>query len=318
MVSLEDSLMRVFAGDKIKGLMNRLGMPEDQPIQNRMVSSALESAQTKIEGFNFDSRKHVLQYDDVLNTQRKAVYERRRALLTGTPDVVEEKLNEVINAASDVVTSSSSAELASRNRTSPSGLSAGTPSQPSSRTISARSDSPRAVESSTSSAAESFHSIIDKKIVELGRERFLQVIRQLMLQVIDMFWVEHLELMDYTRSSVNLRAYGQRDPLVEYKKEGLRLFREMQEAINNKILELLPHVAGGVITPAAPKLKEVRADAQSITGGSSSRSDLGQISSVSKKPEVGRNDPCPCGSNKKYKNCGLKETEEHKAKMAGK
>ena len=317
MVSLEDSLMRVFAGDKIKGLMNRLGMPEDQPIQNRMVSSALESAQTKIEGFNFDSRKHVLQYDDVLNTQRKAVYERRRALLTGTPDVVEEKLNEVINAASDVVTSSSPAELASRNRTSPSDTSSQV-SQSSSRTISARSGSPRAVESSTSSAAESFHSIVDKKIIEFGRERFLQVIRQLMLQVIDMFWVEHLELMDYTRSSVNLRAYGQRDPLVEYKKEGLRLFREMQEAINNKILELLPHVAGGVITPAAPKLKEVRADAQSITGGSSSRSDLGQISSVSKKPEVGRNDPCPCGSNKKYKNCGLKETEEHKAKMAGK
>jgi preprotein translocase subunit SecA len=326
LVSLDDSLMRVFAGDKIKGLMNRLGMPEDEPIQNRIVSRALESAQTKIEGFNFDSRKHVLQYDDVLNTQRKAVYERRRALLTGTLDVVEEKLNEVIEVASDVATFSrarhdsaeSPAELASRNRTSPTGLSVENPANPSSRTISARSDSPRAVESSVSSAASDIHYIVDKKIAEFGRERFLTVVRQLMLQVIDMFWVEHLEIMDYTRSSVNLRAYGQRDPLVEYKKEGLRLFREMQDAVNNKILELLPHIAGGVITPATPKLKEVRADADAITAGSSSRSDLGQASFVSKKPEVGRNDPCPCGSGKKYKNCGLKETEEHKRLMAGK
>lgn len=161
-------------------------------------------------------------------------------------------------------------------------------------------------------------STVDKKIAELGRDRFLQVARQLMLQVIDMFWVEHLELMDYTRSSVNLRAYGQRDPLVEYKKEGLRLFKEMQTAVNNKILELLPHIAGGVITPTAPKLQEVRADAQSITAGSNPRSDLGQTSPVSKKPEAGRNDPCPCGSGKKWKNCGLKETEEHKRLMAGK
>jgi preprotein translocase subunit SecA len=269
--------------------MNRLGMPEDQPIQNRMVSSALESAQTKIEGFNFDSRKHVLQYDDVLNTQRKAVYERRRALLTGTPDVVEEKLKEVVKVPS-------SESLV--------------PSQEKNDSVLGTRD--------LGLERSNLRSIIDKKIVDLGRERFLTVVRQLMLQVIDMFWVEHLELMDYTRSSVNLRAYGQRDPLVEYKKEGLRLFREMQEAINNKILELLPHVGGGIITQPQPKLQEVRADAQSITGAASPRSDLGQTSSVSKKSEVGRNDPCPCGSGKKYKNCGLKETEEHKRLMATK
>jgi preprotein translocase subunit SecA len=299
LVSLDDSLMRVFAGDKIKGLMNKLGMPEDEPIQNRIVSRALESAQTKIEGFNFDSRKHVLQYDDVLNTQRKAVYERRRALLTGTPDVVEEKLNEVIGATAD---------------TSLGGL----PGEPSGRVRGMGNPGTARRENVSAGAPNDIRVIIDKKIAEFGRERFLTVVRQLMLQVIDMFWVEHLELMDYTRSSVNLRAYGQRDPLVEYKKEGLRLFKEMQDAINNKILELLPHVAGGVITPQTPKLKEVRADADAITAGSSPRSDLGQASFVSKKPEVGRNDPCPCGSGKKYKNCGLKETEEHKRLMAGK
>ncbi len=279
MVSLEDSLMRVFAGDKIKGLMNRLGMPEDEPIQNSIVSRALESAQTKIEGFNFDSRKNILQYDDVLNTQRKAVYDRRRALLTGTPDVVEEKLDEVIEITSGA-----------------------TPKD-------------RGGLVSALDGSSQMHSIVDKKIADIGRERFLQVVRQLMLQVIDMFWVEHLELMDYTRSSVNLRAYGQRDPLVEYKKEGLRLFREMQDAINNKILELLPHVAGGVITPQAPKLQEVRSDADAITHAESPASG-GSL--AQKKPEIGRNDLCPCGSGKKYKNCGLKNTEEHQKLTAGK
>jgi preprotein translocase subunit SecA len=253
--------MRVFAGDKVKGLMDKLGMPEDQPIQNRIVSKSLESAQTKIEGFNFDSRKQVLQYDDVLNTQRKAVYERRRAILTGTPDVIEAKLGEVFLGD------------------------------------------------------EAVQKIIEDKIKDIGRERFLQVARQLMLQVIDMFWVEHLEIMDYTRSSVNLRAYGQRDPLVEYKKEGLRLFREMQEAINNKILELLPHIGGGIITQPQPKLQEVRSDADAITGAGGRTSGNPP---ASKKSEVGRNDPCPCGSGKKYKNCGLKNTEEHQKLMVGK
>jgi preprotein translocase subunit SecA len=250
-----------------------------------------------------------------LNTQRKTVYERRRNLLTGTPDVIEEKLEEVVRAASDTATFSSPQKLASRNRTSPTDLSVENPANPSARTISSAdggSNSPRSPESSTSFASDNLRSIIDKKIADIGRERFLQVVRQLMLQVIDMFWVEHLELMDYTRSSVNLRAYGQRDPLVEYKKEGLRLFKEMQEAINNKILELLPHVGGGIITQPQPKLQEVRADADAITGGAE-----GRPSTASKKPEVGRNDPCPCGSGKKYKNCGLKETEEHKRLMVG-
>jgi preprotein translocase subunit SecA len=289
-VSLEDSLMRVFAGDKIKGLMNRLGMPEDQPIQNSIVSRALESAQTKIEGFNFDSRKQVLQYDDVLNTQRKTVYERRRALLTGSSDVVEEKLDEVIKG--QIENREFSVESQDKNQ--------------------GRKDIDVNQEKNDSGLeTDSLKLIIDKKIADLGRERFLQVIRQLMLQVIDMFWVEHLELMDYTRSSVNLRAYGQRDPLVEYKKEGLRLFREMQGAVNNKILELLPHVGGGIITPATPKLKEVRNDADAITAGSDTRGAI-----VHAKPEIGRNDPCPCGSGKKFKNCGLKETEEHKKSMA--
>ena len=245
-VSLEDSLMRIFASDTIKNLMGKLGVAEDEPIQNRIITRSLESAQTKIEGFNFDSRKHILEYDDVLNHQRKIVYERRKDILLGNSEEIESKILEVIGA--DV-------ELKGK---------------------------------------------MDQKIAQVGKERFLIVTRQLMLQTIDMFWVEHLEVMDHTRSSVNLRAYGQHDPLVEYKKEGLRLFKEMQIAINNQIINLIPHIAAEVASPENVKLNEVHEQAVIIgqgDGGNTSNNN------VSKKPEVGRNDLCTCGSGKKYKKC---------------
>ncbi len=221
-VSLEDSLMRVFAGDRIKGLMGRLGVAEDEPIENRLISRALENAQTKIEGFNFDSRKHVLEYDDVLNHQRKTVYARRRIILTGSVDDVVAKLDEIISSSDETVT-----VLA---------------------------------DSGTSPSAE-LQKIVAEKIAQFGREKFYGSIRQILLQTIDTFWVEHLEVMDYMRSSVNLRAYGQRDPLVEYKKEGLRLFREMQAGINSQICTMLPHLTDGVATREEVKLKEIHASA---------------------------------------------------------
>lgn len=245
-VSLEDSLMRIFASDTIKNLMGKLGVAEDEAIQNRIITKSLESAQSKIEGFNFDSRKHVLEYDDILNHQRKTVYERRRELMLGNADTIEKKINELVGENPET------------------------------------------------------RKIVDDKISQIGRERFLTVARQLMLQTIDTFWVEHLEIMDYTRSSVNLRAYGQRDPLVEYKKEGLRLFKEMQAGINAQILSLVPHIAGGVITPDTVELKEVHENAQTIGGESNSSKNEKPAPA---KAEVGRNDLCPCGSGKKYKKC---------------
>ena len=247
-VSLEDSLMRIFASDTIKSLMGRLGVAEDEPIENRIITRSLENAQTKIEGFNFDSRKHILEYDDILNQQRKSVYERRLAVLLGNHEEVLNKLMEVIGDNFDL------------------------------------------------------KKIIDNKIIQIGNDRFINTVRQLILQSIDMFWVEHLEIMDYTRSSVNLRAYGQRDPLVEYKKEGLRLFKEMQVAINNQIINLLPHIGGNVATPETIELKEIHDQAQMIGKGDGNKS-LNTNSELSKKPEIGRNDPCYCGSGKKFKKC---------------
>ena len=149
-----------------------------------------------------------------------------------------------------------------------------------------------------------FLEIIDSKTKQFGREAFLSAMRIILLQTIDMYWVEHLEVMDYTRSSVSLRAYGQRDPLVEYKKEGLRLFKEMQTAMRDQISHIIPNIVpvqNGPIAPSAPiakDLREVRENADEISGGDRSSS-----STKTEKPEIGRNDPCPCGSGKKYKKC---------------
>ncbi|HEU0081131.1 MAG TPA: preprotein translocase subunit SecA [Candidatus Paceibacterota bacterium] len=198
-VSMEDNLMRVFATDMVKKMMGRFGIPEDEPIENGIITRSLETAQTRIEGFNFDARKHVLEYDDVMNIHRKAVYARRRKLLVGTDAEAEAELMEVVDQGDAQVMQ-----------------------------------------------------LIESKKRLLG-SGFAPALRNLFLQSIDMFWVEHLEAMEYLRSSVNLRAYGQRDPLIEYKREGLQLFKSMQMSVNAQVVSLLPNlgvVAEAQVTPA--------------------------------------------------------------------
>ena len=260
-VSLEDSLMRVFASDIVKKMMGRLGVAEDQPIENKLITRSLESAQTKIEGFHFDGRKATLQFDDVLNEQRRSVYQRRREILTGGDDKLQEHLDLVV--AGDKKT----------------------------------------------------EELVKEKKELLGEEEFYKVLRRMSLQAIDMLWVEHLEMMDYLRSSVNLRAYGQRDPLVEYKKEGLRLFREMEESFDDNILKLLQGIGAGAYMREQQKLKEVHKEAQAIGGKDKGDGDS-RPARKSADEEVGRNDPCPCGSGKKYKKCGYLNTEEHQQNIA--
>lgn len=242
-VSLEDNLMKVFASDAIKKMMGRFGIPEDQPIENRMITGALEKAQERIEGFHFDARKHVLDFDNVLNFQRKVVYERRKNLLMGDSSAIRTYLKSVLETASP----------------------------------------------------EEQKLIADKEI-ELGAEVFLEGVRMVALQANDMFWVDHLEMMDYLRSSVNLRAYGQRDPLVEYKKEGLFLFKEMESSVMNEIIRVLPHLVSRVENKETQNLKEIRQGAESLTSQSTPNA-------TGEYDNVGRNDPCPCGSGKKFKKC---------------
>ena len=183
-VSLEDKLMRVFAAETLKKVMGRFGIPEDEPIESGMITKSLESAQARIEGFNFDARKQVLAYDDVMNTQRLAIYARRRAALLGSDDEMDALIRGMFGADT---------------------------------------------------------SALDAKKLELG-PAFTQLVRHLLLQVIDMFWLEHLETMEYLRRSVSLRAYGQRDPLIEYRREGLQRFRALEASIDAAVVEALPRL----------------------------------------------------------------------------
>ncbi|MDP4020811.1 MAG: preprotein translocase subunit SecA [Candidatus Adlerbacteria bacterium] len=250
-VSLEDNLMRVFASDMIKNMMGRFGIPEDEPIQNKLVTRSLETAQTRIEGFNFDARKHVLEYDNVLDRQRRAVYKKRRAVLVGSDTEVGELLQELAEGS------------------------------------------------------EEAKALLTKKEAELGKEKFFMVARQLILQTLDLLWVEHLESMEYLRGSVNLRAYGQRDPLVEYRKEGTRVYKEMEMMLKARVFELLEKLNEAALTqtPAQPARPAPT---------------IRIATSAGIQKDIGRNDPCPCGSGKKWKNCGLKNTEEHQKLMAAK
>jgi len=234
-VSMEDSLMRVFGGERVKNLMGTFGIPADQPIEMKLISRQLESAQTRIEGFHFDSRKQVLAYDDVLNQQRMIIYERRHKLLTADETEVAVVLQEVIALHEDVVQN------------------------------------------------------IARKQAELSTEVFLGLFRRLALQMIDTLWVEHLEVMNYTRSSVNLRAYGQRDPLVEYRKEGTLLFAQMQQVVLERIAEIIPRLEPQIIEHEDALLKK---QAEAALKSSEVGAEVSRVKATPIQAEVqpGRND----------------------------
>lgn len=259
-VSLEDSLMRIFASDTVKSLMGRIGLAEDEPIKNALISRSLEGAQTKIEGHNFDARKFILQFDDVMNFQRKTIYERRRAILVGNAATIFEYVDSII---------------------APEGAE-GLPSE-------------------EAEAATALRKTIHEKRQQIGESDFAEILRRLILQMIDMFWVEHLEAMDYLRGSVQLRAYGQRDPLTEYKKEGLHMFQMMEASVAAEILKLIPNIA----TPEKSSNLKSQISNPKFTEGQVQPvvTRIKKDDQSESLPKVGRNDPCPCGSGKKYKAC---------------
>lgn len=213
-VSLDDPIMKIFGGDRIKTIVSTLGLGEDEAIQNKMISRQLEGAQEKVEGFHFDGRKSILDYDNVLSYQRDTVYERRQKILMGDTETITQIENDILNAQDDFATK-----------------------------IKAKKD-------------------------ELEPDQYNQIFKQISLYVTDLLWMQHLQVMDYARQSVNLRSYGQRDPLVEYKKEGLRLYEEMGNTFAHKAAEMLAHVEVQKNTPnsdATSDTPEVLKDTDSVT-----------------------------------------------------
>ena len=241
-VSLEDDLMRIFGGDKIKALMNRLNLPDDQPIEANIISRAIESAQGKVEGFNFDARKHILEYDDVMNKHREVFYAKRKEILERMEKgTLREKILEMVK---------------------------------------------------NSGFSENDY---QEKEKDIGEENMRQLEKLISLKVLDTLWVEHLEDMLRLRDSVGLRAYGQKDPLVEYKTDGHKMFRQLLQTIEETIADNILK-AKFQSRPSVPRTMEQPVEQK--------------IKSAAGRKKISRNDPCPCGKINpktgkpmKYKKC---------------
>jgi len=285
-LSLEDELMRRFQGEWVTSVMDRLKLPDDQPIEAKMVSKAIERAQRQVESQNFEIRKNVLKYDEVMNRQREVIYDWRRSILEGTAgdDLIGDWIETVI---SETVETALSPEIP-RNEWDWEALQ-----------LELNQYYPTTIERSNFEESPSVDEVVDyavedgakayeKREEDLGSEILRQVERSVMLSVIDNKWWEHLSEMDYLRAGIGLRAMGQRDPLSEYQREAYDMFTEMVDSVKRDAVKYLFHVE-----LSQPKTEPQRV-APLSTGGP-----VKQATS----DKVGRNDPCPCGSGKKYKRC---------------
>ena len=333
-VSTEDDLMRIFGGDRMKNMMKTLRLPADVPIENKMISKSLESAQKKVEGNNFDLRKHLVEYDDVINKHREAVYRRRREILEAAEAEVKEGEPTSLEALNVLVKVQVEEELT--------------------KVISFHTPGDKSSEWNLKEIAETLHAMLnvsdqEDKLKELagdgtdlGRQAvldyaknlasetynrlvtdftqagidFVEIAKGMLLRSIDQMWVDHLETMDYMRRGIGLRGYGQRDPLVEYKKEAYRMYHELLDLIRQQLVYSIYRTGDALkMAPASllqmsgseqPKNLKLEGAPKEMEKLSAKRDNFDLVREKAKDETgkiVGRNDPCPCGSGKKYKRC---------------
>ena len=300
-LSLEDDLMRLFGSDKIKGMMDKLGMEEDEPIENKIVTSSIENAQKKVEERNFNIRKMVLEYDDVMNQQREVIYKERRKVLDQEDlrSTVMEFTHKIVDRAMSMYCppESYSEDWDLKNLVryceeyfAPFG----------------ELKEEKLADLGRDEIGEYLHKLADDIYASREEEISPEIMRELenlvMLKVVDNHWMEHLDAMDMLREGVGLRAYGQKDPLVEYKFEAFDMFEAMIEAIEDDVVKYMYRV--NVVSQPMMTMDDPLENATmnnptvDTTDGEAVKEPV-----VNKGPEIGRNDPCPCGSGKKYKNC---------------
>lgn len=294
-LSLEDDLMRLFGSDNISGIMDKLGMEEDEPIEHKLVTRSIESAQKKVESRNFDIRKHVLEYDDVMNQQREVIYEQRRRILLQN-DLRDNVVDMIDRVVDRTMTMYAPPEVYSEEWDLPALIAYAEEFYAPEGALN--------IEKLQTLSREEMDEYLHKMARDYYEEREKMmtpaVMRELenlvMLKVVDSHWMEHLDAMDMLREGVGLRAYGQRDPLVEYKFEAYDMFEAMKGAIQDDVVRYIYRV--NIISQ--PKVEDHLANAQE--NNPSGDGDAPK-QPVHNKETVGRNDPCPCGSGKKYKNC---------------
>ena len=315
-VSLEDELMRRFGGDKLKSMMDTLGLPEDQPIQNVIISRSIESAQSKIEGFNFDIRKHILEYDDVMNKQREVIYKKRKETL-GSADTKSVMLHQIKEEIEKVVSLHSAGDEGQWNIPEMSDnfnviLNMNNP-EIQKKIEAIRDDKKWNLSEKITHANQYLFDLAkvayNKKEQEISQEQMRVIEKAVMLQTIDINWMNHLDETDYLREGIGLRGYGQRDPLIEYKREAFDLFSNLMENVRSSIVRTIFRINIGAPAQESsqrrPALNYKGADGVEQFGAAkkSSESSEGKSSPIINQNKVGRNDPCPCGSGKKYKKC---------------
>jgi len=290
-LSLEDDLMRIFGSDRISGLMSRLGMDEDVPIENKMVSKAIENAQKKVEAHNFDIRKHLLEYDDIMNKQRSEIYSFRREILQG--EGLKEKIFQLIDDTVDEVLLIYCPEERHPEEWDMKGLKDALYGL-FSLSLNA---SPAGIESLTESLSSQVKEAYEKKEADIGSDTMRYLERVLFLQVLDTQWKDHLLAMDHLKEGIGLRGYGQRDPLTEYKKEAFDMFADMTGRISMDTLSRIFKIQ--IKEEESVKKQYAQPKPVQYNRGEASES----LQPVARGRKVGRNDPCPCGSGKKYKKC---------------
>ena len=290
-LSLEDELMRRFASDRIGSLMSKLGIDDDMPIEHGIISKTIENAQTKVEGHNFDIRKHVVEYDDVMNRQREVIYANRRRALTG--ENLRERIQEMIEKQIAVLVAANWAESGRDEPEYDEIIRAYKGIVPRTTLVAAdiAGKSQEEVEDILIHDAEVAY---EKKEEELGSEWMRKIERAVYLSVSDRLWRQHLTEMDDMRQGVGLQAYAQRDPLVEYKTRGFEMFEALLRNIEYDVV----HQIYGVTIERAPAVQQRRNLVTNQPGAEGAAAPR-QL----KSNKVGRNDPCPCGSGKKYKHC---------------
>ena len=303
-ISVEDDLMRRFGGDRIKTVMSWAGLAEDAPIEHSWITKAVESSQTKVEGFNFDIRKRLVEYDDVVNHQRDIIYEQRRKILEGADlktnvqDMVQDELYDILYSfLRDEHGDDWDIETLISN------VQALFPLPPDVTEEKLSKMHRSEIEEMLIELSESLYREKEEKV---GSQGMRAIERLVMLRTIDTHWVDHLTAMENMRQSIGLEAFGQRDPLVAYKRQGHEMFEELTTRIRSVIVKTLFHID---VEKKRQELQPVGATVEKSAGSAASASAEGESNRQKgeKAPvavgKVGRNEPCPCGSSKKYKKC---------------
>jgi preprotein translocase subunit SecA len=292
-ISLEDDLMRLFGSENIMGLMDKLGMDDSMPIEAGIISRSIESAQRKVEGRNFDIRKHVLEYDDVMNQQREVIYSQRRQVLSGESlqDNLYSMLETVVNGSVDMFSGGSPYpeewDLQSMLEYAEGLFLPNTTIAPG-QLIKMEKEEVREF------LFEEAQKVYQQREELFGPETMREIERAVMLQVVDNKWMDHLDAMDQLREGIGLRAYGQKDPLVEYKFEAYEMFNAMIANIQEDFIRYVLRVSPTVVEEPKERPQKVVENRYE---------EQGPKQPIRAENQVGRNDPCPCGSGKKYKKC---------------